>query len=97
MKLTPEQVEHIATLARLSLTEDEKTLFGKQLSSVLDYVDALAKANVDGVVPMHHIADVHNVFGDDVVSACDAATRDALIAAFPEREADLLKVKAVFS
>lgn len=97
MQLTPAQVEHIATLARLSLTDDERARFTEQLSSILEYVGKLSKVDTDGVEPMQHSIAVMNVFGADEPSPTDAATREALLALFPEREADLLKVKAVFS
>ena len=38
MKISKEEIEHIAVLARLSLSEEEKELFGSQLSSILDYM-----------------------------------------------------------
>lgn len=95
--LTPEQVDHIAKLARLSITPEEREQFALQLSSVLDYVGSLSDVPTDNVEPMQHVADVHNVFGVDQVVSSDPATRTALIALFPEREQDLLKVKAVFS
>lgn len=97
MKLTPEQVDHIATLSRLSLTDEERVRFAEQLSSVIEYVDLLGKVDTEGVEPMNHSIALMNVFGADEPMPCDAATRDALLARFPEREGDLLKVKAVFS
>jgi len=95
--LTPEQVDHIAKLARLSITDEERIAFARQLSSVIDYVGSLSAVETDAIEPMQHVADVHNVFGADEVVATNAAARAALIALFPEREQDLLKVKAVFS
>jgi aspartyl-tRNA(Asn)/glutamyl-tRNA(Gln) amidotransferase subunit C len=97
MKLTPEQVDHIATLSRLSLTDEERTRFAEQLSSILDYVDLLSKVDTADVEPMQHSIALMNVFGADEPAPTDAATRAALLALFPEREGDLLKVKAVFS
>lgn len=96
MKLTPEQVDHIATLSRLSVTADEREQFAQQLSSILEWVGKLSEVSTDGVEPMQHVADVHNVFGADVPNPTDAATRGRLLAEFPERNGDLLKVKAVF-
>lgn len=97
MQLTPAHVDHIATLARLSLTDEERSRFAEQLSGILEYVDRLSKVDTDGVEPMQHSIAVMNVFGADEPAPTDAATRAALLALFPEREADLLKVKAVFS
>ncbi len=97
MKLSIEQVEHIATLARLELSGEEKEAFARQLSSVLDYVDKLAAVDTSDVEPMAHSLPVRNVFREDKAEPCDGAVRDALLASFPDRQADLLKVKAVFS
>lgn len=97
MELTPEQVDHIAGLARLELSEDEREGFRRKLSSVLAYVDTLSEVDVEGVEPMSHSVRVHNVLREDEPAGCDVSTRDALIEAFPEKEDDLLKVKAVFS
>ena len=97
MKLTQEQISHIATLSRLELSEEEKVSFGAQLSSILEYVGKLSEVNTEGVEPMHHAIALQNVFGDDEVKDCDMKVRDGLLAAFPEREGDLLRVKAVFT
>lgn len=97
MKLTPEQVAHIAKLSRLSLSEEEGEKFSQQLSSILEWVDKLSSANTDGIEPMQHAMQVQNVFGADEPAPIDAETRERLLSQFPEREGDLLKVKAVFS
>jgi aspartyl-tRNA(Asn)/glutamyl-tRNA(Gln) amidotransferase subunit C len=97
MKLTPEQVEKIATLSRLSLTDEERGRFTEQLSSILEWVDMLAKVPTDGVEPMQHVAGVHNVFGADEPMPSSDELRARLLGEFPEREGDLLKVKAIFS
>lgn len=97
MKLTREQVEKIATLARLELADEEKDAFTRQLSSILEYVDMLGEVDTADIEPMAHSILMRNVFGDDVAAATDAAQREALLKAFPDRQGDLLKVKAVFS
>jgi aspartyl-tRNA(Asn)/glutamyl-tRNA(Gln) amidotransferase subunit C len=97
MTLTPEEVEHIAKLARLELPTAEKDALTRQLSSILDYVGALGSVETDGVEPMAHSMPVRNVFGADEPAPCPPATREALLGEFPEREGDMLKVKAVFS
>lgn len=97
MSLTREQIDHIAALARLEISDEERDDFVKKLSSILEYVDTLATADIDGVEPMSHSIAMHNVLREDVERACPSAVRDALVEAFPEKEGDLLKVKAVFS
>jgi len=97
MKLTLEEVEHIAALARLELSEDERAAFQKQLSSILEYVEKLKAVDTEGVEPMSHSIEIGNVLRRDEVAGCDAATRQRLIDAFPAKEGDQLKVDAVFS
>ncbi len=97
MKLSIEEVEHIATLSRLELSTEEKSAFASQLSSVLEYVDKLAAVDTSDIEPMAHSLPVRNVFREDEATACGDTVRDALLKNFPERQNDLLKVKAVFS
>jgi aspartyl-tRNA(Asn)/glutamyl-tRNA(Gln) amidotransferase subunit C len=56
--LTPQQVEHVARLARLSLSADEAERFGEQLSSILGYIEKLQQLDVTGVPPTAHAVDV---------------------------------------
>lgn len=97
MNLTSEEIARIAKLARLELAPDEADAFGRQLSSILAYVDIMNAVDTADVAPLEHVAPLANVFRDDVADACSPEERDALIAAFPEHDDDLLKVKAVFS
>jgi aspartyl-tRNA(Asn)/glutamyl-tRNA(Gln) amidotransferase subunit C len=65
--ITSKDVEHVAKLARLALTEDEKRLYTDQLSRILEYFGQLNKVNTDGVEPMSHALPVVNVLREDVV------------------------------
>lgn len=97
MKLTIDQVEHIAALARLDLKSEEKELFLKQLSSVLEYVDQLGRIDTSAVEPMSHSVAMENVLRpDEVVPCADDAFR-RLIEEFPDKDGGLLRVPAVFS
>jgi len=97
MKLDIEAIEQIATLARLDLSKDEKTMYAEQLSVVLDYVEMLDEVNTDGVEETTQVTGLKDVVREDVVVECPKDVRDKLIEQFPEREGDLLKVKAVFT
>lgn len=66
-KLDIEQIEHIAKLSRLELTEGEKKLYSEQLSSVLDYVDQLSEVDTENVEPTANITGLSNVFREDAV------------------------------
>ena len=97
MKLTREEIEKIAALARLELAEDEKDAFARQLSSILDYVGKLGEVETADIEPMAHSIPVRNVFASDEVMACEPSVRAAALGEFPDKQGDLLKVKAVFS
>lgn len=65
--ITSKDVEHVAKLARLALTEDEKRLYTAQLSRILEYFEQLNKVDTTGVEPMSHALPVVNVLREDVV------------------------------
>ena len=67
MKISKEEIEHIAVLARLSLSGEEKELFGSQLSSILDYMDKLNELDTDAVEPTSHVLLLSNVMRDDIL------------------------------
>jgi aspartyl-tRNA(Asn)/glutamyl-tRNA(Gln) amidotransferase subunit C len=58
-------VEHLARLARLSLSDDEKELFGNQINSILDYMDKLNKLDTRNVEPTSHVISLSNVVRAD--------------------------------
>ena len=59
-------IDHVANLARLALTTEEKALFASQLGEVLDSIEKLKRVNVDGVEPMAHAFPVFNVWAEDI-------------------------------
>ena len=59
-------IDHVAHLARLALTPDEKAKFSEQLGDVLKYIKQLEKVDVSGVEPTAHAYPVYNVWADDV-------------------------------
>ena len=66
MKISKEEIEHIAVLARLSLSGEEKELFGSQLSSILDYMEKLNELDTKGIEPTSHVLSLSNVMRDDI-------------------------------
>jgi aspartyl-tRNA(Asn)/glutamyl-tRNA(Gln) amidotransferase subunit C len=67
MAISREEVEHVARLARLELTEDELELFRGQLSAVLERAQRIQALPLDDVPPTAHPIDLTNVWRDDVV------------------------------
>lgn len=68
MRISKEEIEHIASLARLYLSEDEKELFGSQLSSVLDYMEKLNELDTKDIEPTSHVLPLSNVMRNDIAS-----------------------------
>ena len=95
MKLTKQEIEHIANLARLKLTDKEIKKYGDQLSGVLSYIDQLKEVNTDDVEPTAQVTGLTNVLRDDKVRVWDKEeTKEALEQA-PEFEDNQVKVKRV--
>ncbi len=65
--ITKEQVQHVAKLARLTLTEEETDLYANQLSKIFDYIDQLNEVNTEGVEPMTQPIPTVNVMREDIV------------------------------
>ena len=68
MSLDKDQVQQIATLARLKLSDDEYAESVEKLSKIVDFVDQLSQADTSGVVPMAHPLDVAQRLRPDVVT-----------------------------
>ena len=66
MKLSTKEIQHIAMLARLALTEEETEMFRGQMLSILEFVDILGKADTKNIAPMARSFEVHNVLREDV-------------------------------
>lgn len=59
-------IDHVATLARIALTPEEKARFAAQLADVLGYIEELKQVDVSGVEPTAHAFPLYNVWADDV-------------------------------
>jgi len=93
MRITKEEVEHVANLARLALSEDEKEALAAQLNKILEYADKLKELNTEGVNPTAHPLPVKNVFREDEVRP-SLPVEDVLSNA-PQREGDYFKVPRI--
>ena len=69
--ISDETMEYVGILAKLELSEEEKTQAKKDMEIMLDYIDKLNELDTTGVEPMSHVFPVHNVFREDVVTNGD--------------------------
>jgi aspartyl-tRNA(Asn)/glutamyl-tRNA(Gln) amidotransferase subunit C len=95
MAITKKDVEHVARLARLSLTEDEKDRYTAQLGSILGYIEKLSELNTDHVKPTSHALPLSNVWREDVMETSTLGSPDEILANAPQREGPFFKVKKV--
>lgn len=93
MALSVDDVRWVAHLARLELSDAELAVMSAQLTAILEYVDALKRVNTDGVEPMAHAFEFHNVFRDD--SPAPSLSADVALANAPDKRGDFFGVPAV--
>jgi len=98
MSLSKKDVEHVARLARLSLSEEEKERFTQQLDTILTYIEKMSALDTQNVPPTSHVLPLSNVWRDDKMEPSTSATLGSpedILANAPEREGSLFKVKKV--
>jgi len=93
MKLSREEVLHIARLARLGLTEEDVDKFREQLSNILDNFEILQQVDITDVPPTAHPVTLENVMRDDEVAP--SFPPEDILANVPRREGDCFRVRAV--
>jgi len=93
MKITVADVEHVARLARLELTPEEKGVFAGQMDAILGYVEKLKELNTDGIVPTSHAVPMENSFRAD--SARPSIGLDKALANAPARSGSYFVVPKV--
>lgn len=89
-------LDHLAELARLDFSEEEKQTIAVQLGSILEYVGTLAAVDTKDVPPSAFITDAINVWREDVVEGCDLNVIKRCVEAFPKSVGSALVVPGVF-
>ena len=94
MPLSREQVQHIARLARVGLSEENIDRFSGQLSEILDYFERLRQVDTEDVPPTAHTLPLHNVWreGDEPAPPLG---QEQVLANAPLREGDFFRVKVI--
>jgi aspartyl-tRNA(Asn)/glutamyl-tRNA(Gln) amidotransferase subunit C len=92
-KITPEQVRHVALLARLSLAPDEEDRIRGNMDEILGYIDKLNQLNTDGIEPTAQVGDAGTPIRDDVVT--NRPEPEAMLANAPARERGYFKVPKI--
>ena len=93
MRLTRDDVLHVARLARLAVTDEEVDRFTAQLSAILDHAARVSDVAADDVPPTAHALPLVNVFREDVVGEC--LPQDKALSTAPEVEDGRFKVPRI--
>jgi len=93
MKISIQEVEHVANLARLELSEQESGRLTDQLSNILTYVEKLNELDTKGVEPTAHVLDIRNVMREDIIAP--SLTQERALANAPEKAAGHYKVPKI--
>ena len=93
MKLSRNQVEHVAELARLALSDEEKALYQEQLSAILEHFERLQELDTEAISPTASVLPLRNVMRDD--EASPPFPREDILANAPAAEEGCFKVPAV--
>ena len=93
MSLTHREVQHIAELAKLQLSETEETLYQEQLSDILDYVQRLNTLDTEAIPPTATVLPLRSIMRDDVPRP--SLPVDEVLANAPARAGDSFEVRVV--
>ncbi|MEF2969285.1 Asp-tRNA(Asn)/Glu-tRNA(Gln) amidotransferase subunit GatC [Paenibacillus sp. M1] len=93
MSIQVKDVEHVAKLARLNLTDEEREMFTEQLNAILQYAEKLNELDTDGVEPTTHVLHLSNVMREDEVR--ESLPQEKVFRNAPEEEDGQFKVPAV--
>ncbi|MDI6641598.1 MAG: Asp-tRNA(Asn)/Glu-tRNA(Gln) amidotransferase subunit GatC [Elusimicrobiota bacterium] len=93
MKITKKDVEYIAHLARLQLTEEEIEKFTDQLGAILEYMDKLNQLNTTDIPPTTHVMPSSNIWREDIPERYKDT--DSILNNAPEKESNYFKVKKI--
>ena len=93
MSVTPEQVRHIARLARIAMSDEEIAALAPELNNILDWVEQLGEVDTEGVEPLTAVIDQKLRLREDVVT--DGDCRDAVLANAPAAEHGFFAVPKV--
>ena len=84
MNITKEQVKHVAKLARLNLTEEEKERLTGEMENIIAFADKLNELDTTGVEPTAHVIPIQNIFREDVVKP--SYEREKILGNAPSQE-----------
>jgi aspartyl-tRNA(Asn)/glutamyl-tRNA(Gln) amidotransferase subunit C len=94
MAISAEQVEKVATLARLTLSDAEREQFTEQLNQILQFAEKLNELDTDHIEPTSHVLQMQNVMREDEVQP--SLPREEALSNAPDQQDGMFRVPAVF-
>ncbi|MBR1875468.1 Asp-tRNA(Asn)/Glu-tRNA(Gln) amidotransferase subunit GatC [Candidatus Saccharibacteria bacterium] len=94
MKITREEILHLAKLSNFELNESEIDSLGADLENIIGYISQLNELDTDGVEPTYQVFEMENIWRDDEIQPQEA-TREDLLALTTESIQDQIKVPKV--
>lgn len=91
--ITKKDVEHVAQLARLSISEEEKEMFTRQMADIVSYVELMNELDTSNVEPMAHAIPVTNVMREDI--SVNEYERSEMLGISPLEEEGFIRVPKI--
>lgn len=92
-RISPEDVRHVARLARLALSDDELARMRVEMSAILDFMEKLRSLDTKGVEPTSHAVPLRNVMRED--EPAPSLPLDEMLANAPDRDGDTFRVPRI--
>jgi aspartyl-tRNA(Asn)/glutamyl-tRNA(Gln) amidotransferase subunit C len=93
MPITPDEVAHVALLARLGLDDDEKRRIGAELDLILEHISALQRADISDITETAQVGNLVNVWREDVPA--ESLSQKQALANAPDTDGEYFKVGAI--
>ncbi|MCL4834646.1 MAG: Asp-tRNA(Asn)/Glu-tRNA(Gln) amidotransferase subunit GatC [Caldilineaceae bacterium] len=94
MKLSNEEVRHVAELAKLELSDEEISHYAEQLSAILDYAEQIQGVDTSSVPPTPYVLPLRNVMAEDVLGEC--LPNEAAVGNAADAKNGYFRVRAIF-
>lgn len=95
-KLTINDVNHVANLAKLSLTPKELKKFQSQLAKIFDYIDLIGEMETQNVIETSHATGSENILREDEVDKSKMLSQEEVLSNAPDKQNGFFKVKKIF-
>ena len=95
-QLNPGQIEHIANLARIKVTDEEKVKLEHELSEILSFIETLNRVDTEHITPVTGGTTLMNESKEDELSKAFEGSEELILGQIPEKERGYIKVKSVF-